>query len=171
MSKAEMESAVSTHRHTIDAARAARRLDAVLPLNEVHELLQEKVAVANFAIRRVYVKAGTACRSHDHKFANLCLATKVFDQAPGSTVNEALLVISAPMEVIKDGKTAGLFFLSGLRSRPVKTGWKEGTVCDRMFQDSARHGATLGATLGSSPRNEGNHRQQSRNNEPAKSHS
>ena len=75
------------------------------------------------------------------------------------------------MEVIKDGKTAGLFFLSGLRSRPVKARWKEGTVCDRMFQDSARHGATLGATLGSSPRNEGNHRQQSRNNEPAKSHS
>src|SRR5579864_6028230 len=114
MSERHAQGSVSAHGNPADSPPDTAGANAVPAFDVGHELLQQEIAVANGAVRRIDVEASSAFWSDDQEISHLVLAAQIVEKCPASTVKQSLFVIAKSMQEIED-RISACWFLGTCR--------------------------------------------------------
>src|SRR5271167_3299302 len=103
MGKGETKRSVASHRDPGDGPRLALSLNPVFAFDVGYEFLQEEVAVADFAVGRVYVEAGLGLWRDNQEIDNFVLLSQVLDQVPSASFEQSLFILAESVEEIECG--------------------------------------------------------------------
>src|SRR4051812_48488560 len=103
MRKGEAQRSVTTHGKPGDTPRLAFANHAILGFDERQELCEKKIAVAIMSVGGINKKSAAAFRCNHQEVADLVIAPQVLDQAPATALEQSLLVLSEPVQKIKNG--------------------------------------------------------------------
>src|SRR6478672_685119 len=139
MRERESQCAIPAHRNSADGPRRAAFMDTVLAFNVRHKFLQKKIAVAEFAVGRIEVKASPAFRCDDQKITHAMLFAQIIEQCPSPAVKQSPFVVPQPVQEIQNW----IRLLCGIVSR-----WQVNAVMHYPLQNSAVNRTAIDATLG-----------------------
>src|SRR5256885_1215969 len=103
MRKGEAQRSVTPHGKPGDPSRLAFANHAILGFDKRQELCEKKIAVAIMFVGRIDEKTAAAFRCNYQEVADLVIAPQVLDQAPATALEQSLLVLSEPVQKIKNG--------------------------------------------------------------------
>src|SRR5579862_1686703 len=131
MGEGKTQSAITTHRDAADGTAGTPWPDAILPFDVWKKFLEEKIAVADGAIRRIDVETATGLGSNDQEIAQPVLLAKIIEQRPTAALEQGLLVIAQPVQKIKHWITLRKLGCIVVSRRKINT------IADNALQDPA----------------------------------
>ena len=140
MAECQVERTVASHRDSIDRPIRPAWCNPVPPFDEREEFPDHEVLITILAVSGIDVKTGTGRRSGNQELLDFVFRPKIFDQIPGATVNEELVVVAQSVEKIENGEMPGLI--------SIKRGGQKDAIGNRTREDLARQGIALNAAKG-----------------------
>src|SRR3954464_14281192 len=142
MRKGKAQRSVSAHGDSADGPSRASRSNAVFVFNMRHELLQEKIAVADRPAGGIDVKTSPAFRRDHQEITHLMLLAQIVEQRPAATVKQRPFVVAQAVQ-----KVQRRIALRRLRRTLVISRWQVDAVVDDLLQNAAVQGTAVDPAL------------------------